>query len=1279
MTKTASTQLSSIGPYQFERLVGSGATGTVFKARDDTGQPVAVKVLHPHLIDETYRLRFQREAEVVLTHPNVIRVLDTGSDPNGMLYIVFELLEGETIDAVMAHGAMSAADAINVGLQTCTGLTAAHKEGVIHRDLKPANIFQCSDGTIKLLDFGMALLTTKATRLTLTEAILGTPAYLSPEQARGDMNLDPQTDVWALGAILYEALSGRLPFGRDTVFATIVAIRMDELIPLSVVAPTVPPGLSAVVERALAKDKSNRWASADEFSSALQKADLTPGEPVDPNETSGWLIEPGESRVVAVVLAEGVHDEALISQAVESRGGVALSVIGDRTIGVFGSDTWEGDELLQAARAGWQARKAAKTMAIASGRAEAAGRAISGAVLTAAETGCEASLEGLAVDVKTARYLEPHFIIREVTPSLREITAPNTEFRSTHIAGIPTADLVGRDAEIDQVRYAVEAVCDEERATAVVVTGSPGIGKSRLFQKVEELVERFDPPVEVLRGFAESHQREMGLSLIRNVLENRLQVELATRNGAGSTPAEPSDRAAGVFKIVEKAFENKGRAQSCAEFLGTLLDVELKASSALEAAHRDPQLVADRLRVAIQDYFEGTCKRGPLVLMLEDLQWADDASLDLLEDLLSRLAEYPFLIIATARVEFEQSRPDLFASGDVVRLSLRGLTSPDVAKLIRSKWSGPLPSRFVRAITQHTQGNPFFVEQIVAALTQKGWSSNELSSFPLPLTVQAAVQSRLDHLSSDEKRLCRIASVIGRAFYVDETKALGVADPEPLLGSLCRHNILVARGRSAFGRGRKYRFKTNLIENVAYQMLAEDFRGELHLRLGAYLATLSDSDPEEVANHYERGREASKAADFYRGGAFKAARIGDVRTVLRCSQKALDLGTSDVSRFALHMVRADVLRFQRKRQEQWKELVAAAGYAANDAERARVMIDQAVCLARIGESEKAVATAEEAVTYARAGADEETLALTLCRQVTPLAYSGRLAEAEEVLAEALSAVETLSPQVRALAASSKAQVASTQGDLGKRRFAFEESASLFAEAGDIRRQAGAECNLADVYNRFGAYEEARNALYAAIEGCRRVGNRLMEGYALLNLGYSLGMLDQFDEALQALHESATLAGELGERRLEVATDVYRARVLLRASQLDEAAAVAERAATEAAEAHVPTLEVLALTVLARADLDRGMTEAALAHSTAAMKRRDDVGSVEEDEAEVFLVHAQILAADGKTEAATAIRTRAVERLRELGDQIADPQWRARFFNDVPAHREILSLDKDTDG
>jgi Protein kinase domain len=286
--------------YELGPVLGQGGMARVHQGLDrQLDRQVAIKVLAaPFDRDHEFVERFRREARAAagLSHPNIVAVFDSGSD-DGTNFIVTELVEGETLaDRLGRDGPMPPADAVAVAVDIARALAAAHARGLIHRDIKPGNVMLLPDGRVKVVDFGIARAAGSDT-LTHTGVVLGSTAYLSPEQA-GGQPVDERADLYALGCVLYEMLTGRVPFSADTPIATMYRHVNEEAPPPSTIAP-VQPELEDVVLRCLEKDPKRRFASAAELETALLAVPLARGGDTMRLETVGGA----ETQPVAPVVA----------------------------------------------------------------------------------------------------------------------------------------------------------------------------------------------------------------------------------------------------------------------------------------------------------------------------------------------------------------------------------------------------------------------------------------------------------------------------------------------------------------------------------------------------------------------------------------------------------------------------------------------------------------------------------------------------------------------------------------------------------------------------------------------------------------------------------------------------------------------------------------------------------------------------------------------------------------------------------------------------------------
>jgi eukaryotic-like serine/threonine-protein kinase len=260
--------------YELEELVGTGGMSTVYRARDQLLERyVALKVLHPHYADdEEYVERFRREARSVaqLSHPHIVTVIDRGED-DGQQYIVFEYVDGENLKELIERtGPLPTRRAVEFALEIADALAFAHEHGLVHRDVKPQNVLITPDGDAKVTDFGIARSLEVEHGMTQTGTVLGTSNYLSPEQASGKPTTT-STDVYSLGVVVYELLTGDVPFPGEN-FVAIAMKHINELPPdLLDKRPDVPLRLAAAVDRAMEKDPDRRFATMDEFASELRQ------------------------------------------------------------------------------------------------------------------------------------------------------------------------------------------------------------------------------------------------------------------------------------------------------------------------------------------------------------------------------------------------------------------------------------------------------------------------------------------------------------------------------------------------------------------------------------------------------------------------------------------------------------------------------------------------------------------------------------------------------------------------------------------------------------------------------------------------------------------------------------------------------------------------------------------------------------------------------------------------------------------------------------------------
>jgi len=335
----------TISHYRILEKLGEGGMGVVYKAEDTKlGRTVALKFLASDLTgDRLHRERFLREAQVVSTleHQNICTIHEVDETDCGQVFICMACYEGDTLKDIIGRGPVASGDAIRFGLQIARGLAAAHAAGITHRDVKPGNVMVSANGHVRLVDFGLAKLAGQSS-LTRSGNAVGTVAYMSPEQARGEA-VDERSDIWALGVILYEMVTGRRPFDGDNDRAVMRAIQRDRPTPLSEAAPDSPPQLEGIVAKALEKRAAGRYAKMEDMLEDLRELALQL-ELSDESRTATWrYAQAKERRLRVAAIGSACVVLAVVALWWIARVRAERPIPVGIPIQVTGGDGWEGE------------------------------------------------------------------------------------------------------------------------------------------------------------------------------------------------------------------------------------------------------------------------------------------------------------------------------------------------------------------------------------------------------------------------------------------------------------------------------------------------------------------------------------------------------------------------------------------------------------------------------------------------------------------------------------------------------------------------------------------------------------------------------------------------------------------------------------------------------------------------------------------------------------------------------------------------------------------------
>jgi tetratricopeptide (TPR) repeat protein len=1288
--------------FAIERRAGAGAVGVVYRATDlHTGRAVALKLLHRPALGE----RFAREARILaeLRHPGIVRYVAHGRTSDGAPYLAMEWLEGECLDARLRRGPLPVDDAVLLATRVAEALAAAHARGVVHRDLKPSNLFlpQGNGLDVRLIDFGIALggaLGDGAARGPGRPAdavpAIGTPAYMAPEQARGQRDVGARADVFSLGCVLFECLTGRAAFLGEHPMAVLAKVLLEDPPRVRELREDVPRPLDLLVSRLLAKDPDRRpedGAAAARALAALADASASTRAPA---LTGPISLGDAERRLLSVVIAAPppawADDDATAPTMVPEAAEVPadrvaralapfaprLELLADGTVvATLASAGAATDQATGAARCALAlaAELPGRPIALATGRGVVAGRLPVGEVIDRTarllRDGAARGGARVRIDALTAGLLDTRFEIGGDERGLLLAGEHEPVDAGRSLLGRPSP-CVGRDAERARLADLFAACMAGPAARAVLVTAPAGAGKSRLRQEVMEDLLRAAPGAAVIAGRGDPVSAGSPFGVLAP----------AIRRAASVRDGEPA--AVQREKIVEHVrlrVADPAERSRVAVFLGELAGVPFpeEESVQLRAARRDAVLMGDQMRRAFEDLLAAECAARPVVVVLDDLQWGDLPSARFVGAALRNLARAPLFVIAFARPEVREALPDLWEDAGVVRMDL-----------------GPLPREACAALCAHALGegaDPALVDRIVDRAAGNAFALEELirhaaggAEGALPETVLAMIEARLAALPAEARRALRAASVFGQVFTRGGVTALlgAVETPggaEALLAELTRRELVSPRGEGRFAGDVELAFRQAMVRDAAYATLTDADRALGHRLAGAFLEAAGEADAAVLAEHFERGEEPDRAVLSYRRAAAQALEGGDLVAAVSLCERGIALLRGRAAGGEVHEALGDL----------WLSAATAERWRGRNAEARRAGLEAMACLPRRSAGWYAAA-AEVAVVCARLADPRriveigEALAeigdeggqgaahLVACARVaSQLLYAGERALADALFAHMGRAEPAADPSVTARVEQARGVRALHDGDLPGHVAHMEASAQAFVAAGDLRGAYAQRVNAMFAQLELGAYAEVEPLLRDAIAGAERLGLLSLAALARCNLGVALAARGALDEA-EAVEAEAVRAYEAqGDRRLAGLSRNNLAIILVRAGSHDRAEREARQALGEIGPN--PAARAYTISTLARALLGAGRAPDARGAAREAMALLEPLGALEEGESAVRLVHAEALAASGDRRAAVEAIAAARARLLERAARIRDPALRDRFLRGVEDNARTLSL------
>jgi class 3 adenylate cyclase/tRNA A-37 threonylcarbamoyl transferase component Bud32/tetratricopeptide (TPR) repeat protein len=939
-----------ISHYTILEELGRGGMGVVYKARDDRlERVVALKVLAGELADDPVsRERFLKEARLAssLQHPRICTIHEIDETPEGRLFISMDYYEGETLQQKIFKGIDLLDATLKYAIQIAEGIAVAHKKGIIHRDLKPANVIITPEDEIKILDFGLAKLSGKY-NLTQTSKAMGSVSYISPEQAQGN-KVDHLTDIWSLGVVLYEMVTGILPFTSDFEAAVIFAILDKSPLPPSEINDDIPEELESLIYKCLRKDRSDRIQSMEEVRNDLTRIRKGLHKKVDTTLAKDTRkSRQAERRMVTVLVTEiGSYHELMakldeeeadqvmtrIFETVNTVSGEFGGIITGRTDHrytlVFGTSGYGENAPVQAINAAIslrdrmeEIRLSKNTIHIHLKTAVNTGMVIVKQIQTGAKEEYSVTGDALALahqlsnlatgeqilagpltyrntrmlfDFKTEKpfsqpgNIEPLPIYSLLSDKVRDIR------KTVRLDWVIHSELVGRKKEIDTLQLHLMKLVHGE-GSIINIIGEAGVGKSRLI--AEFIKKEKSRDIRIIQGRAISAGETLSYHPVIDLIRNMAGIR------------ESDDQASAFRKLEKLILENcASETDEVLPFIATLMGMDLEGTYAERVKGMEGEGLEKLIMKNMRTLLMRTASHAPLLLVVEDLHWADQSSIQLLKALYRLVEEHPILFINVFRPEYHETGEKVRVAimerqeGYFTEILLQPLDDHQSELLIRKLLkTRTLQPQITSLVYKQTEGNPLYMEEIIRSLFDEGIItleegrarvSEKLSSGIIPGSINDMLMSRIDKLDEDTRMLVKVASVIGRHFFLKILlHILGAEmDVRHILDQLVRIQLIRQSHRM---EEVEYLFKHALIHQAAYNTILKGQRKDLHLRVGRAIEEVFKEWIHDfygvLAYHYGLGEDPERAEQYLIKAGERALKSAASQEALHYFREALDI------------------------------------------------------------------------------------------------------------------------------------------------------------------------------------------------------------------------------------------------------------------------------------------------------------------------------------------------------------------------------------------------------
>ncbi|WP_437275085.1 serine/threonine-protein kinase [Sorangium sp. So ce375] len=1274
ITEAVPVALPRFAGYWTRRVLGQGGFGSVFEAEpEDGGAPVAIKLARADRRGAGVHLQREIEALSAVGTPHAPAVYASGTLDDGSPYAVIERIAAPTIAARLAsRPALHVEEAARLGLATLAALEAVHARGYVHCDLKPENLFVDGAGRASIIDFGIARVVGRRDEAEDDDLALGTAEYMAPEQSAGRTDLDARADIYAMGVILYELFAGRPPFWGPR--AAVLEDHRSRRPPRLSARAAVPQAIEDVVHRCLAKDRSERFASATELRVALERA---LGDDTAPSERGGPLAASGvERRAAGLLFFEGAADRMVVQRRIRALGGELAHASGSRYVAVFGYGgaanparhaQRAADELLR----GGLCERVLIDLAPVSvqSRPDGAQRFLSPLFSRAERWPSASGPRGPFLTPAAAAALPeaPSALAEEAPSSSVQGDAAAGASDRPHEQTSPDA-FVGRRDVLDQLLHSAEEALRLKQPTIVSVVGEPGYGKSRLFVELGKQLRARLPHARLidLRG----QEPTSGVSdatlheLVRGVLD------------VPDAPPKSGVREALTGQLGPVLGEVLGSGLAMAlgwvdERTGSDLYPELKALQSAPGALRSA-----RVRAA------GECLRwravsSPLIVILDDAQFAHDATLAALEYAALEDSASPLWICAMGRSAFVEAHPswgERAARRESIRL---GPLDAESARALCRRLLLPardVPEPAIERLLERSQGVPLLLVELVHGLKREGilrrhprgeaWylATDELDRLPMLPHIDPLAQGELTALGPALGAHARLVALLGAEVSIDEIAGVlshldrsGHGAAFPLDARVGTERLLEAGMLATHTKGRLC-FRHALVREAIARGIDEAERRRIHRAAYEHHREATHESREQrrfkLAYHAAEAGLAEVAEEAYLELAERArARHAYVEAELHYSRAlAQPVEERGVQRRAAYRGRG-LMRYRLGRyHDALGDLDRARAMAVeggDDLESIEILLDEATVLDWMNDYARSKGRVEQASALARSNLPPALTARLSMGVARSVHRESRDKEAVPLLEVAAAQAEAVGDEGYETLLVSLLLLGSIYQEIGKldeAGSALDRVVRMCEARGDLVHLGPAINNRALLRACLGDNEGMILDLCRLLSISRELGLWTMEVVGEFNLGEYLYLMGNLDMAMPHVERAVSLERHQQGELARPVVQLLLARVLLYRGEESKAREIIEAIRVQQAKAAAEGRE--GMEMAPREEVQWSMIDLATRDASAEewdeLEERPAKFFVGQEHIEVIEARARALSRRGRHAEAEAALERAIE-------------------------------------